>query len=135
MAITAVTVHHLLDLLSAVGTLTARKMSGEYGLPPDRDRVRPDPMPAAQFGHQLIKGQVALFLDPVFNPTCHARQPAVPTIAALAAWPQATRWRASNARCRLGRTPKRHDRKTFSIPAFLSMGKTASSVLDFLAPQ
>ena len=113
MATTAAAVDNLFDLLSAVGTLTARKMSGEYGLPPDRDRVRPDPMPAAQFGHQLIKGQVALFLDPVFNPTCHAWQLAVPTAAALMAWLQATRWRASDAPCRLGRTPKRHDRKTF----------------------
>ena len=45
--------------------------------PPDRDAVGLDPMPLAQFGHQFIQRQVALLLDPAFDPTRHARQLAV----------------------------------------------------------
>ena len=51
--------------------------------PPDRDAVGHDAMSVAQFDHQLVKGQVALFRDPAFNPTRYARQLAVPAAVAL----------------------------------------------------
>lgn len=52
-------------------------------VPPDRDAVSLNAMPVTQLGHQFIKGQVALFLDPASNPICHASQFAMPTTVAL----------------------------------------------------
>ena len=46
-------------------------------VPPDRDSVGLDARPVTQFDHELIKRQVALLLDPAFDPTRHARQLAV----------------------------------------------------------
>ena len=62
--------------------------AGATQAPPDRDAVRPDstppdPMPRAQFGHQLIQRQVAFFLDPAFNPTRDPRQLAKTAAIAL----------------------------------------------------
>ena len=54
----------------------------EAAPPPDRDAVRRDAMPAAQFGHQRIKGRTALFRDPASGPTRHARQIAMPAAVA-----------------------------------------------------
>ena len=58
---------------------------------PDRDAVDLDPRPLAQFGHQFVKGQVALFRDPAGNPVHHARQLAVPAAVALELGFQRTR--------------------------------------------
>ena len=52
-------------------------------MPPDRDAVGLDAMPVPQLDHQFIQRQIALLLDPAFDPTRHARQLAVPTAVAL----------------------------------------------------
>ena len=52
-------------------------------VPPDRDTVGLDAMSVTQLDHQFIQRQVALLLDPAFDPTRHPRQLAVPTAVAL----------------------------------------------------
>ena len=51
--------------------------------PPDRDTVDIDAVPITKFDHQLIKRQVAFLLDPLLDPTRHARQLAMPAPTAL----------------------------------------------------
>jgi len=52
--------------------------------PPDRDALRLDPKPVAQFDQRFIKVQVTPFIDPPPDPVHHACQFAVP--AAVALW-------------------------------------------------
>lgn len=51
--------------------------------PPNRDTVGIDALDLTKFDNQFIKGQVALFLDPGFDPVRHASQLAMPTTVAL----------------------------------------------------
>ena len=52
-------------------------------VPPDRAAVGLDALEVTQFDHQFIKGQLALFPDPVPEPVCYANQLAMPTPVAL----------------------------------------------------
>jgi hypothetical protein len=52
-------------------------------MPPDRDAVDIDAVPITKFDHKFIKRQVALLLDPLRDPTRHARQLAMPAPTAL----------------------------------------------------
>ena len=52
-------------------------------VPPDRAAGGHDALEVTQFDHQFIKDQVALFLDPTFEPVRHASQLAMPTPVAL----------------------------------------------------
>lgn len=52
-------------------------------MPPNRDAVGFDTLDVPQFGHQFIKGQIALFRDPPLYPIRHTRQFAEPTPIAL----------------------------------------------------
>ena len=52
-------------------------------VPPDRDTVDIDAVPFTKLDHKFIKRQVALLLDPPFDPTRHARQLAMPAATAL----------------------------------------------------
>ena len=52
-------------------------------VPPDRAAVGRNTLQIAQFDDQFIKGQVALFPDPAFEPVRHAGQLAMPSPVAL----------------------------------------------------
>ena len=52
-------------------------------MPPDRDAVGLDAMPVPQLDHQFIQRQIALLLNPAFDPTRHAREFAMPAAITL----------------------------------------------------
>ena len=52
-------------------------------MPPNRDAVGFHALDVTEFDHQLIEGQVALFLDPAPDPACYASQFTMPTTVTL----------------------------------------------------